>query len=102
MKRISNIVNSDDMVGNGNDLETGKLLEGQAPPSSPQSIIHQNNNNDDEESNPSSDAIPRQHSPSKAILSSSLIKATASCALYSFCSVSMVLVNKSLASRYVL
>lgn len=101
MKRISNTVISDDMVGSGNDPETGKLLEGQAPPSSPQGIIQQNNN-DDEESNPSSDAIPRQRSPSKAILSSSWIKATASCALYSFCSVSMVLVNKSLASRYVL
>ena len=36
-----------------------------------------------------------------SLSSSNNMKAISACSLYSFCSVSMILVNKSLASRYV-
>lgn len=43
-------------------------------------------------------AVP---TPRVAVKESNNIKAISSCVLYSFCSVSMILVNKSLTSRYV-
>ena len=70
----------------GSDPEVGKLLEVSIPA-----------NGEQEESkspSPKFDSLPlspqNSTSPSKAICA---------CLLYSFCSVSMVLVNKSLASR---
>ena len=51
---------------------------------------------DDEET----EALVGSGSPSKTQSSSSSSKALVSCINYSFCSVSMILVNKSLASRY--
>jgi hypothetical protein len=64
---------------NAGDLETGKLM---AVPVTPVGK--------EEEKVPHS---PQQSKPTSTLM------AIAACTLYSFCSVSMVLVNKSLASR---
>ena len=80
------------------DAESGKLIE--VKPTSP--VKDENGRGDTDEQNPS--LVATLHSPnfSKENGSSSTVKAISACLLYSFCSVSMVLVNKSLASRLVM
>lgn len=68
------------------DVETGKLLDVSV---SPKSRI---------EKSPTLETVGNLRSPQNA--TTSPLKAVLACLLYSFCSVSMVLVNKSLASSY--
>ncbi len=75
------------------DSEAGKLLEVPTPtsPSSPKM--------DEEEQKPPPESPQFDKHPQSPRYSP--LKAICACILYCFCSVSMVLVNKSLASRYV-
>lgn len=86
--RRNNNQNNED---GGVDVEHSKLLEVPASPS----ISHSENDEDDNK------VATSPRSQNKDVLSYSSVKAITSCLLYSFCSVSMVLVNKSLASRLV-
>mmetsp|Transcript_15829 Transcript_15829/g.23805 ORF Transcript_15829/g.23805 Transcript_15829/m.23805 type:complete len:359 (-) Transcript_15829:120-1196(-) len=71
------------------DPETGKLLE---VPTSPSSTV------DEDESQPPPESPQFDKHPMSPRYSP--LKAICACVLYCFCSVSMVLVNKSLASSY--
>ena len=73
------------------DPETGKLLDAPKSPSSPKM--------DEEDQVPQPESTQFDKHPLSPRYSP--LKAIAACALYCCCSVSMVLVNKSLASRYV-
>jgi hypothetical protein len=76
------------------DVELGPLL-GKDDESD-----HSNVDLDDDDPN-EKEPSPLKGGVLRLLQSSGSVKALSACALYSFCSVSMILVNKSLASRYV-
>ena len=82
--------NNQNIEDDGVDVEHSKLLEVTASP-----ISHSEFNEDDNK------VATSPRSQNKDGLSYSSMRAITSCLLYCFCSVSMVLVNKSLASRLV-
>lgn len=78
----------------GDDVELGPLL-GKEDESD-----HSNVDLDDDDPN-EKEPSPLKGSVLRLLQSTGSIKSLSACALYSFCSVSMILVNKSLASRCV-
>jgi hypothetical protein len=76
------------------DVELGPLL------SKEDESDHSNVDLDDDDPN-EKEPSPLKGSFVRLLQSSGSLKSLSACVLYSFCSVSMILVNKSLASRYV-